>query len=56
MYQKFTKQQMNKHGVCFMLANYSWAWGLSSNMVDIPSDTLLSKTDFSLFQQVSIVE
>jgi hypothetical protein len=23
-----TKQKKPKHGVCFVLVNYSWAWGL----------------------------
>lgn len=44
---------MINHGVRFVLAHCSWARGLPWR-VDIPSDTLLEKTDFPLFQQTLI--
>lgn len=34
------------HRVYLVLANHSWAWGLSFSVVDIPSDTLVKETDF----------
>lgn len=50
---KQTNQQQNKtefhrkkRGVCFVLTSYPWAWVLPWNVVDIPSDTPLEKTDF----------
>lgn len=35
-----------KFGICFVLANYSWVWGLSWSVVAIPNVTPLKKTDF----------
>jgi hypothetical protein len=32
------------HGVCFLLANCSWAWGLPGSVGAIPSDTPLENT------------
>lgn len=41
-------KQTNKiRGVCFVLANYSWSWGLTWSVTDTPSDTLLEKTYFT---------
>lgn len=35
-----------KFGICLVLANYSWVWGLSWSVVAIPNVTPLKKTDF----------
>lgn len=43
---KQTKKIQRKYGVHFVLVGY-WAWGQPRNMVDIPSDTLVKKTDFA---------
>lgn len=46
MFQNKTKKAHKTiHGVCYVLINCSWTWGLASNVVDIPSVTLLEKTD-----------
>lgn len=37
-----------KHAISFILANYSWAWGLPWSMVHIPSIAPLEKTKFVL--------
>lgn len=41
-----TKNTWQKHGVCFVLANYFLTWDPSWNVVDISSDTALAKIDF----------
>lgn len=44
-----TKQKPHrKHWVSFVLANYSWTWGLPWNVIAITSVTPLKKTDFHL--------
>lgn len=40
------KQKYKNHGICFVLADYSWAWSLPWSVADIPGDTPLEKTDF----------
>lgn len=55
-----TKKDQNKkctkknHGAHFLLAKYSWAWKLPWNVVYIPSNTPLKKTDFP-FPRMQIV-
>lgn len=43
-----TKNTKTKLGVCFMLSNHSWAWGLPWNVVDSPSDTPLEILQVSI--------
>lgn len=43
--QNETTNSQIYHGVYFVLANYSWAWGLPWSVVDIPSEIPLEKTD-----------
>lgn len=35
--QNQTKQNRTKHGVCFVLASFAWAWSLSWSVVDVPA-------------------
>lgn len=44
----------NKHGVYFMLAKYSWAWDLPWSVIIMPNDTSSEKTEFSVYQWISI--
>lgn len=39
--KKKNKNNTEKHGTYFVLANYSWAQGLPWSVVDVPNDTLL---------------
>lgn len=49
-----TNQKYKNHGVCFVLANYSWAWGLTWNVAAIPKNTLLEKPDFLCFSRYQL--
>lgn len=52
---KKQKQNPQKCGVHFVLANYSWWWGLSWSVVNIPSVTPLEEKQTNpIFQQLSI--
>lgn len=39
------KAPTKRHEVSFVFANYSWAWGLSWNVVDISNDSPLEKSE-----------
>lgn len=41
-----TNKQTNKHEIHFVLAHYSWAYGLPWRVMDRPGDTPLGKTNF----------
>lgn len=44
--QNVTQTSPKNYRVCFVLVNFSWTWDLPWNVLDIPSDSLLEKTDF----------
>lgn len=43
---KFKKNSIRFHGLCFVLTNHSWRWGLPWSVAHSRSDTPFEKTDF----------
>lgn len=55
--QKQYKKPTKKYRICFVLANYCWAWDLSWYMVyDILNETLLEKTDFPFAGEYQLLQ
>lgn len=50
--KKYAKQNKTKHKY---IEFCSWGWGLSQSVVDIPSETLLERTDFPLGYRYQLV-